>query len=256
MAMQKADILSDLLVQNTAQAFRETILEKYKGKEYGPSAESLEARIDEDHPLIDILAATDSLDPVIAAIIISEQYISYTSIGDVAPKLDREVAATLLLLQSEEAMAGPQALIDSGNPVALKFAVAMVTSLTSGEEFEEMKAEASPAELGMILGQITAPVTDIAEHLSEGDNWKILPPKLLERYIETVETLAAMSTSKTQKRVMKSIVDELKTSIAKANTIELIETTPPKIDPDSPFVTLKDQAKKLKFPGGNSSPAA
>ena len=255
MAMQKSDILSDLLVQNTAGAFRETILEKYKGNEYGPSAESLEARLDKDNPLIDILAETDSLEPVIAAVLIAEQYAGYTDINDVLPKLDKEVGAALKLLQSEEVMSGPQALISSGNPVALKFAVGMIASLTSGEEFEEMKAEASPAELGMMMGQITGPVTDLAEHLSEGDNWKALPPKLLERYIETVETLAALSTSKTQKRVMTSIVDELKASIAKANTIELIETTAPKIDPDSPFVQLQNQAKKLKFPGSGNAPA-
>lgn len=250
MSMQKSDILADPLVQETVKVFRDAIAEKYQGKEYGPRPEYLEPRIDDEYdgnPVLTILAETDSLDSISAAVMVSEQYRSWVSISDVKGKLNKDVADTLELMESEAMMMSPEALIKSGNPYALKMAIAMVTGITTGEEFEEMK-QAGP-EGAMMIGQIMGPLTDLADHLSEDGNWKALPPKLLDRYIEGLESLKDLSNSKTQKRVITEIISTLKEEIAKDNAAQMTEPSTPSAQPapDSPFVQLKDQAKKLKL---------
>lgn len=249
MSLQKSDILSDPLVQETVKVFQEAIAEKYKDKEYGPRPEYLVPRIDDEdgNPVLGVLAATDSLDPVSAAVMVSEQYASWVDVSEVKGKLNKDVAETLELMHSESMMMGPEAVINSGNPYALKLMVAMVTGITTGEEFEELK-QAGP-EAAMMVGQIMGPLTDLADHLSEDGNWKAVPPKLLERYMEGLEALSELSNSKTQKRVINSIITTLKEEIAKDNAAQMTEPAAPSAQPapDSPFVQLKDQAKKLKF---------
>lgn len=251
MSMQISDIVNDPLVQETVKVFKDAILEKYKGNDYGPTEDRLTLDIDSEHPALQALVATDSLDSVSAAVLASEHYVGWgidpSSLG---AKLNPEVADTLKMLRDEAFLTGGKALVESGNPTAIKLAVAFVTGITSGEEFEEMKAAMREPEAQMMIAPMLSAITDLAENLSESDNWKLVPPKLMDRFIESIDTLSGLVSSKTQKRVISSISQDLKTAIAKGAAAELTqaqEAAPPKIDPDSPYVQLKDKAGRLKL---------
>jgi hypothetical protein len=244
--MQKADIDTDPLVMETVKIFRDSIAAKF------PDRVNLDQLIVEsaaqDSPVLNILAETDSLDPVTAAVIVTEHYAGWIDQADIGPKLNPEVAALFKLMQGDELLAaGPAALVDSENPAALKLVVASMAAMTTGKEFAEMKVEAHPMELKMVLTEIGGIVTDLAERLSEDRKWEQLPPRLLDRYIEGMGNLAELSTSKTQKRVMNEIIQGLKTEVAKAAAQDLAEAKPPQLDPASPFIQLKEQAKKFKL---------
>lgn len=244
--MQKSDIDADPLVQETLKVFKETIEESYKDPNFLDRVLSAEEK--NDNPVLDLLAETDALDSVIAAVVVADRFRGWIELSRVAPKLDGEVAAVLKLLDNEDFLvSGPAALLDSGNPAALKLVIATVASMMTGKEFEEMKADANPVEMKMALAQVGGLMTDLAEQLSESGKWAQLPPRLLDRYLDGMTNLADLSTSKAQKRVMTEVIQDLKAEVAKATAQEIAEKTPAQIDPNSPFAQLRQQAKKFKL---------
>lgn len=247
MGLKKSEILADPLVKSTLDSFKEAIREKYKNREYGPDLDAMDSSFD-DIPPLKVLLNTDSLDSVTAAVIMAENISGWVDFDDVEPKLDKDVAKVMRLMHdSEMSEMGPYSLLGTDNPTALKLIVSTVAAIASGDEFEEIKAEAHPVELQMMMGEMGTMFAEMTESMTESGNWKALPPPLLDLYIQSYENIAGLATSKVQKRMMTEIVQNLKTEIAKANAEEIAAAMPPpQIDPESKFEQLKEQAKKLR----------
>jgi hypothetical protein len=245
MGLQKDDILSDPLVVETLRIIREDgvpavykRMDGFKLPEFDPE--------DCGHPALAVLLETDSLDSTSAAVLVAESLGGMVDFSAVESKLDREVSGALKLMRADEMIFDADAIVRAKNPTALKLAVATVAGMLTGPEFLEMKAQADPMEIKVAMVQIGGLVTDMAERLCEDKAWAVLPPRLLDRYLDGMTELAGMSGSRVQKRVINEIIQELKTQVAKGTAEEIVETTPPQIDPNSKFEQLKDRAKKFK----------
>lgn len=249
MGMQKSDIATDAIVVQTVQAFKDAIAERYKDSNFNPVGnDGIEDMLAEQQPLVDMLAETDSLDSVTASVALAMHLVNYVDLSAVAPQLDARVATLVKLMNSDEMAAGPQALIAANDPAATKIGVAMITAMLSGEEIETLKTEADPGELAMFLGTVAAPVMDFAEHLAESGHVKELSPLLVDRFVGVLDGINEMTTSRIQKRMLTEIAQQLKTAVAKAAAEDIAAPAPAReIDPSSPFVQLKDQARKLKL---------
>ncbi|MEZ0223059.1 MAG: hypothetical protein ACAH83_00770 [Alphaproteobacteria bacterium] len=243
MGLQLADVENDPLVKDTLKVFSDAVAEVYKDRDYGPSARHLSPQL--DNPLFRVLVETDSLDSVSAAVLSTDHLVGWISVDAVESKLHPEVTKVLKLFHSD----GPEALLESNNPAALKLLVATISAATTGEEFKQMLAEAEPTELRIAMGEIGGIATDLAETLTEDRRWQALPPKLLERYLEGLSNIATATPGKMQKRVMSLIIADLKTDIAKAEAEAIAAKEPPAvaIDPESPFEKLKNDARKFKI---------
>src|SRR4051812_19361729 len=129
MGLQLADVENDPLVKETLQILRDAIVEKYKGNEYGPQARHLEMQL--DNPLFKLLADTDCLDPVSAAVLATDHLRSLIEIDDVEPKLNPDVAEVMKVMAGDRDE-GPEALLKSKNPLVFKLLVAAITQGISG----------------------------------------------------------------------------------------------------------------------------
>lgn len=243
MGLQLADVENDPLVKDTVKVFRDAITEAYKDRNYGPDDRRFAPQL--DNPLFQLLAESDGLDSLSAAVLSADHLVGWISVQDVQAKLHPQVAELLELFHGD----GPEALLESRNPVALKLLVATLVGATTGEEFKAMLAEADPMELRMAMSQIGGLVTDVAESLTEERRWQVLPPKLLDKYLEGLSNIVDATPGKTQKRVINMIIADLKTDIAKAEAEAIAAKEPPpvKLDPDSPFEKLKNDARKFKL---------
>jgi hypothetical protein len=243
MGLQLADVENDPLVKDTVKVFRDAIQEAYKDRDYGPSDSRFAPQL--DNPLFRILAETDSLDSVSAAVLSADHLVGWIPAHEVQAKLNPDVAEILELFHGD----GPEALLESKNPVAMKLLVATLSAATTGPEFQQMLAEAEPMELRMAMGEIGSLATEVAERISEERRWQALPPKLLDRYLEGLSNIATATPGKTQKRVFGLVIADLKTDIAKAEAEAIAAKEPPPvaIDPESPFEKLKNDARKFKL---------
>lgn len=243
MSLQLADVENDPLVKDTLKAFRDAIQVIYKDRDYAPDERRLAPQL--DNPLFRLLVETDSLDSVSAAVLSADHLVGWVSVEEIETKLNPAVAEILKLFHGD----GPEALLESRNPVALKMLVATLSAATTGEEFKEMLAEAEPMELRMAMGEIGGLATDVAERLTEERRWQALPPKLLDRYLEGLSNIVTATPGKTQKRVINLIIADLKTDMAKAEAEAIAAKEPPpvKVDPESQFEKLKNDARKFKL---------
>ena len=243
MGLQLADVENDPLVKDTLKVFSDAVAEVYKDRDYGPDVGRLSPQL--DHPLFKVLLETDSLDSVSAAVLSANHLVSWIPVDAIETKLHPEVAEVLRLFDGN----GPEELMDSNNPIAMKLLVATLSAATTGEEFKEMVAEAEPAQLRVTMAEISGLATDVAERLSEERRWQALPPKLLDKYLEGLSNIVTATPSKMQKRVINMIIADLKTDIAKAEAEAIAAKEPPAvaIDPESPFEKLKNDARKFKI---------
>lgn len=249
--MQVSEVENDPLVKETLQIYVDAIKEQYKDKEYGPQDLDRYLELDMQHsPMFKVMADMDCLDSVTAAVLATERVRGWIDDRQIMTKLNKDVAEVLRVMRDEDDLMeeGPMALLDVKNPVARNIALAGMMQMFTGEEFEEIKAEAPAGEIQMMVGQAGTIVADLAEKMIENKSWESLPPKLVDKFIEGMQNLHDLSTSKTGKRLMQGVMQDLKEAIAKGTAVEIAEPAPAvQIDPNSPFAQLKGQAKKFKF---------
>ncbi|TAL27562.1 MAG: hypothetical protein EPN97_16990 [Alphaproteobacteria bacterium] len=246
MGLQLADVENDPLVKDTLKVFTDAIREDYAGNDYGPKGAALAPKF--DNPVFRLLLETDSLDSVSAAVLSADHLLGWVPVEKVEKKLNPEVAELIALFRGDRGE-GPEVLLEAKNPLAMKLLVATLAVATTGEEFMEMKAEADPMELRMAMAEIGSFVTDVAERLTEERRWQALPPKLLDKYLEGLANVVDATPGKTQKRVINLIIADLKTDMAKAEAEAIAAKEPPpvKVDPESQFEKLKNDARKFKL---------
>ena len=249
MGLQLADIGNDPLVKETLAIFMEAVDESAPESEWSrrPPREYLEP--DLENPIFKILAETDALDSATAAGLACEHLLNWASLESVEKKLQPDVLEVIKFMNNEQGVA-PEELVAKATPTGLKLLIASFAASTTSDDFKQMLAEAHPVELRMALSEISGLMTDIADRMLEDKSWQAIPPKLLDRYMDGMANLANATPGRAQKRFINMLISDLKTDVAKTAAAEIAALTPaPVIDPESPFVQLKNNARKFK-PGG------
>ena len=244
MGLQIADLKDDPIVRQTLKAFSEAL----SGDEGGGEADYPMPPVD-DMPGVRALLETDALDSVCAAVLSVGPLTHIISVDDIEKKLDPRVAETLRLLDGD-ATGGPEELLKAGNPHILKLLVASIAGSTDKDELRGMASHGDPMEIKMMANDLSDFILAISEHMIDNGAVKDIPPKLMDKFIEGIGNLSAITPSRTHKRVLTDITRELKEAVVKAAAVEVtVLTAPPVIDPASPFEKLKNDARKFK-PGG------
>jgi hypothetical protein len=248
MGLKREEIENDPLVKQTLKVCADFLRGQY-GRDADDTRELIPPM--EEIPGARVLLALDEMDPVCASVLVVTPLMTILPIEEIEDKLDPAVADALKQFTLDLAD-GPEALLASGNPHVLKLLVATIAGSVDADTLREMRAGMHASDVREMTSEVTDIIVAIGEHLTEGDRWKALSPKLLDCYLEGIDNLASVTPGRFQKRVLGELAREVKEHVAKGVADEITAASAanaPQIDPESKFEQLKNSARKFK-PGG------
>jgi hypothetical protein len=193
-----------------------------------------------DHPVMKVLLQTECLDPLAVAMVIGMDPYA----RDAVPS---EVRDALDLAEAERVREnGPGHLFMAGNVSAIRFVLAEFASEATGEGYKQLLARPDLAEIKPHIEAAAENVVALADGLMDSGLWRDMPPKLLDKFIESMENVKSMTGSSILKRGIASTVSAFKTVIAEGNAQEMTEVRAPCIDPSSQYMAMK-QIARTKF---------
>ena len=213
MSLAIADILNDSLVQETIKTLAD------KTHRSVPDAGELA-----EHPVLQMLEKAGALDSVTAAVMVAEEMTrgGSNARGAIAFLPPQVAAPALLLVDSSggDKMEGISALVQDGNPTALKIAVTLIAFTGTGREFERAQRQMGRNEQQEMARDLLDLSIEILGALNDSKRWKGIEPALLKTFVEAVENLAPLATGKFRKELLASSTAALKTELA-ADGIDL-----------------------------------
>jgi hypothetical protein len=186
-------------------------------------------------PAVRALLATNSLDPLTAGVLIA-------ATGSPKGELPRRVKEAVDLLESSSRLysEGPGFLFQSEDTTVLKITVATLAHETTGEGFEKTKSVAagrkSEVQKGVDL------MADIADRLVESGAHLAIEPKLVERFAEGLDNMKQLEDFSSRRKMLNEASSALKYAMMQGNAAEVTHRAP-RVDPDSQFIRLKNDAK-------------
>ena len=226
MSLTVSGVLKDPLVQKTI-----TALEDKDNYVYAPEEDSIE-----EHPLLELLEKTDTLDSVTAAAVIATDMVRGARINSQLAKLEPKVAEVVKLLNEvdshDSSVAGLATLVDSGNPVALKLAVAVIAMSAKGEDLEYAKRQRGSGHMEEMLREFVDVSIEVADALVQNDRWNELSPALINQFVKGVENVGDLVQGSTRKKLLADTLESLQETLAQ-NNIALPVKKAPVIQPSA-----------------------
>jgi hypothetical protein len=193
-----------------------------------------------DHPIMKVLLQTDCLDPMAVAMVVGMNPYAQAAIP-------HEVRDALELAEAERVRDnGPGHLFMAGNSSAIRFVLAEFASEATGDAYKQLRARTDLAEIKPHIEAAASNVVALAEGLMDSGLWREMPPKLLDKFVESMENVKSMTDSGILKRGIASTVSSFKAVIAEGNAQEMTEVRAPCIDPSSQYMAMK-QVARTKF---------
>ena len=90
-------------------------------------------------------------------------------------------------------MEGMSALVQDGNPTALKVAVTLIAFTGTGREFERAQRQMGLGEKQEMARDLLDLSIEILGALNDSQRWKAVEPALIRTFIEGVENLAPLA---------------------------------------------------------------
>jgi hypothetical protein len=131
----------------------------------------------------------------------------------------------------------------AGNASAIRFVLAEFASEATGEGYQALRTRSDLAGIKPHIEAAAGNVVALAEGLMETGMWREMPPKLLDKFIESMENVKFLCDSGVLKRGIASAVSSLKVTIAEGNAQEMTEVRAPCVDPSSQYMAMKHVAR-------------
>lgn len=220
MSLSVSGVLRDALVQKTI-----TALEDKDNYISAPDAESIE-----EHPLLELLDRTGALDSVTAAAVIAEDMLHGPRDPAMLAKLEPKVAEVVKLLgdvkDHDNSVAGLGLLLESGNPVALKLAVAVIAMSARSEDLEFAKRQMGNGHMEEMLREFIDVSIEVADTLSQNNNWNDVPPALVQHFVKGVENISGLVQGTTRKKLLADTLENLQETLAQNNIVLPVKKAP------------------------------
>ena len=224
MRIQDTEVWNDPLVQETLAGIAEL----------GDLADSGDPG---DAPIMKMLLETECLEPLAVSMALGMNAFDQRV-------LPAQVHEALELAEARRVREeGPAHLFASGNASALRFVLAEFASEATGEAYQNLLKRPDFNEIKPHVEAAAENVVALADGLVETGLWREMPPKLLDKFIESMENVRDMSGSGLAKRGIASSIAGLKTAVAEGTAREMAELRAPCVDPSSRYETMKHIAK-------------
>lgn len=220
MSLTVSGVLKDPLVQKTI-----TALEDKDNYVYAPEQDSIE-----DHPLLALLEKTGALDSVTAAAVIAADMGRGAHDPSQLAKLEPKVAEVVKLLgevnSHDSSVSGIAALVDSGNPVALKLAVAVIAMSGRGEDIEYARRQGGSGHMDEMLREFVDVSIEVADALAQNGRWNEVSPALINQFVKGVENAGGLAQSSTRKKLLADTLENLQETLAQNNVALPVKKAP------------------------------
>jgi hypothetical protein len=224
MRIQDTPVWNDPLVQETIAAI-------------GDVGEITQDGDISDNPVMRILTETGCQDPLAVCTVLGDIFY----VGESLPQPVQAIAELVRIERVKEE--GTAHLFAAGSATPLRIVLASLAAESTGDAFREASANGDPKELRGLVISAADTVIDLADGMAESGLWKEIPPKLLEKFMESAENIRSLLDSPSRKKVLDMAVGNLKTLAMQAAVQEAKDTTPPRHDPTSQFEACKKLAK-------------
>lgn len=229
MRIQDTDVWNDPLVQETIACI-------------GDLGEAGDRGDVNDNRIIRMLVETECFDPLAVATAMARDC------GSLFMKaaLAETVARNIDMVEAERVREqGPGHIFAAKNSSALRFVLAEFTSEVTGEAYQKLLNRPDFPDLKEHINAAAQNVVALSDGLIETGMLRDMPPKLLDKFIESMENVRFMVETSVLKRGVASAIQSLKLAIAET-AAEEIAAAAPRIDPSSQYEQMK-QVAKTKF---------
>jgi hypothetical protein len=229
MRIQDTDIWNDPIVQETIACIGEV------GEITGGGDVN-------DNPIIKVMLETGGLDPLAVAAVMAGENDSLFHRGMLPASVQEVLELARATRVREE---GPEHIFAARNASALRVVLAEFTSEVTGEAYQKLLNRPDFSELREHIDAGAQNVVALCDGLIETGLLREMPPKLLDKFIESMENVRFMVETSVLKRGVASAIQSLKLAIAET-AAEEIAAVAPRIDPSSQYEQMK-QVAKTKF---------
>ena len=171
----------------------------------------------DENPVFTLLADTDALDSNVAAVLVADEMLRGRNDSvELAKLLPPTIGETVALLHADvgSSVESVQAMMESGNPLAAKLAVAALTLAGDESQLAQARAFSDPgtlAEMGREMSDIAA---DIIETGIAHGSLRGITTELAEKFVESAGVLTELAGGQTRLKLMNQTLDKFRAEMA------------------------------------------
>jgi hypothetical protein len=229
MRIQDTDVWNDPLVQETLACVGEL-------GELGDSGDI------NDNPVMKMLVETECFDPLAVSAVMAGECGSLFMKGVLPAAVSRQIEMTMPERVREQ---GPAHIFAAKDASALRQVLAEFSSEVTGEAYQKLLNRPDFKDIKPHIDAAAENVAALADGMIGTGLWRDVSPKLLDRFIESMENVSQLVESPVLKRGVRATVTSFKEAIATGTAKDIIAGQP-QLDPACPYETLK-QVAKTKF---------
>lgn len=231
--MSQHPLWNDPLVQRTVAALVEV-----SGNDHVAEV------LDEYSSNADIILASEIVDAEVVSCAIILDFSQHT--GDLEGKLPQSICDAVRIMTGEDQFEDSSAIVSrtfrSGNIVAQKFLLTVLTGAYGSEETRRLMEQADGARAHGGFAQCFKNILEVNEQITRYESWRAIPAGSIGKYAEIMEGFVRMAPDDWAKRAALNSLDDLRRRLVAA------ETPPPAAEnTDDRISRLKEASRKYRF---------